>query len=175
MAGDHDVTSSDIGSFPHRMDNANDDGALEEVRGAVKKMIYVAALAVLSGCGSTSSPDVDFEGTLLTTPIELTLQFGEDRVVEGTALRMTFAAAIGDSRCPSDVVCVWEGNGEVEIGISVGMGPTHALRLNTTVEPRSVEWNDVLVTLLELMPDPLSDEPIADADYSVKLRLDPMS
>ena len=147
---------------------------MTEVRGAVRKMICVAALAALAGCGSTTGPDVDFEGSFVTTPLEFTLQFGEDRIIEGTVLRMSFAAVLEDSRCPSDVVCVWEGNAKVEIGIGAGTGPTSALQLNTSVEPRTVEWNDVLVTLLEVTPPPVSDVPIADADYTVRLRLEPI-
>jgi hypothetical protein len=105
----------------------------------------------------------------------VTLQFGDDRVVEGTTLRMTFASVLEDSRCPSDVVCVWEGNAKVEVGIGVGMGPTHALQLNTTVDPRSVEWNGILVTLLEVSPYPASTEPIPATEYAVRLRLESRS
>lgn len=141
----------------------------------MKKTICMVAMVALSGCGSTTGPEVDLEGAFVTTPIEVTLQYGEDRVVAGTVLRMSFAAVLGDSRCPSDVVCVWEGNAEVEIGIGAGMGPTSALQLNTALAPRSVEWNEVLVTLLEVTPYPVSDVPIADAAYSVKLRLEPVS
>ncbi len=137
-------------------------------------MLCMAVVAVLSGCGSTTGPDVDLEGAFLTTPIDVTLGFGEDRVIEGTVLRMTFAAVLEDSRCPTDVVCFWAGNATVEVGIGAGMGPTFPLQLNTSLEPRSVEWNDVLVTLLALTPDPVSDSPIPAADYSVKLRLEPM-
>lgn len=140
----------------------------------VKKMLCMAAVAVLSGCGSTTGPDVGLEGSLLTTPIDVTLGFGEDRVIEGTVLRMTFAAVLEDSRCPTDVACVWEGNATVEVGIGAGMGPTFPLQLNTSLEPRSVEWNELLVTLLELSPSPVSDSAIPTADYSVKLRLEPM-
>jgi len=137
-------------------------------------MICVAALAALAGCGSSTGPDVDLEGALVTVPVEVTLRFGDDLVVDGTVLRMSFAAVLEDSRCPSDVTCVWEGNAKVEIGIGAGTGPTHALQLNTSLDPRAVEWNDVLVTLLEVTPHPVSDVPITDADYVVKLRLEPM-
>ena len=140
----------------------------------MKTMLCMAAVAVLSGCGSTTGPDVGFEGTLLTTPIEVTLSHGEDRVIEGTVLRMTFAAVLEDSRCPTDVVCVWEGNATVEVGIAAGTGPTFPLQLNTSLEPRSVEWNGLLVTLLRLTPSPVSGSVIPAADYTVRLRLEPM-
>ena len=140
----------------------------------VKKMLSTALLAVLSACGSSTGLDVDFEGAFLTTPIEVTLTYGEDRVIPGTVLRMTFASVVEDSRCPSDVVCVWEGNATVEVGIGAGTGPTFPLQLNTSLDPRSVEWNDVLVTLLALTPDPVSDSAIPAADYAVTLRLEPV-
>jgi len=105
---------------------------------------------------------------------ERVILIGEDRVIPGTVLRMTFASVVEDSRCPSDVVCVWEGNATVEVGIGTGTGPTFPLQLNTSLDPRSVEWNDVLVTLLALTPDPVSDSAITPADYAVTLRLEPM-
>ena len=141
----------------------------------MKNLLCVLAMVALAGCRIATEPDVDFEGAFLTAPVEVTLQHGETRAVEGTLLRVTFAAVLEGSRCPADVVCVWKGNGRVQVGIGAGTGPTFALQLNTSLEPRAVDWNEVLVTLLELTPAPVSDTPIEVADYAVRLRLEPVS
>ncbi len=142
-------------------------------RMVVRKMLCVAAVAALSGCGSNTGPEVNLERALVNGPIEVTLQHGEDRFVAGTLIRISFEAVLEDSRCATDVVCVWEGNASVQVGIGAGTGPTHALQLNTSLEPQSGEWNGVVVTLLEVTPSPTSDSTIPAGDYAVTLRLEP--
>ncbi len=89
-------------------------------------------------------------------------------------IRLGFGEVLEDSRCPVDVTCVWEGNGKVVIGIAAGMGPTHALILNTSLDPRAVVWNGIRVTLLELTPAPHAGTDIPPEDYAVRLRLEPI-
>jgi hypothetical protein len=134
-----------------------------------------AALAVLAlGCGGKSTePEVDANVTLLSAPTEIELRFGQEVQVGGSVLKVSFANVAEDSRCPADVVCVWQGNAGVEIGVRMGMGPTYPLRLNTTVEPRDARWQDLRFTLLEVRPYPRTDTPRKLEDYSIKLRITP--
>ena len=131
------------------------------------------AVALL-GCGSPSDPENNRETALLEQSGEVTLGYGDEVAVNGSVVRVAFGQVLSDSRCPTDVVCVWEGNAEVEIGIRAGMGPTVPLRLNTTQEPRFVDWQGIRVTLLALMPAPRSDTDLRPEDYSVTLRLEPL-
>jgi len=135
-----------------------------------------ALLAVLAlGCGGKSTePEVDANVTVLSAPAEIELRFGQEVQVGGGVLRVTFAGVAEDSRCPADVVCVWQGNAGVEIGVRMGMGPTFPLRLNTTVEPRDARWQDLRFTLLEVQPYPRTDTPRGLEDYSIKLRITPV-
>jgi hypothetical protein len=89
-------------------------------------------------------------------------------------VRGGFGQVLSDSRCPVDAVCVWQGNAEVEVGIRAGMGPTIPLRMNTTLDPRFVDWQGIRVTLLELMPAPRTDVRLRPEDYSVRLKLEPL-
>ncbi len=140
----------------------------------MKTMLWIATLVVLSACGSSTDPDVNMDGAIVTTPIEFTLRYGDERQVEGTVLRVGFAAVLDDSRCPQDVTCVWQGNAEVVLGLTIGMGPTVALHLNTGLEPGAAEWSGMLVTLVELTPVPLAGVSIPKTDYQVKLRVEPL-
>ena len=54
------------------------------------------------------------------------------------------------------------------------MGPSHALLLNTTSDPRSVIWSGIRVTLVELTPPPYEEEPTMPEEYAVRLYLDPL-
>ena len=136
--------------------------------------VSLGLAVALVGCGSPSDPENNRETALLEQSGEVTLGYGDEVAVNGSVVRVAFGQVLSDSRCPTDVVCVWEGNAEVEIGIRVGMGPTVPLRLNTTQEPRFVDWQGIRVTLLALMPAARSDTDLKPEDYSVTLRLEPL-
>ncbi len=140
-----------------------------------KRIAAAATVVVLAACGRTAAPHVDLEGAFVPGLVEVTLPYGEQIQIAGTVLDLILTDVPEDSRCPTNVACVWAGNAVVEVGIRAGMGPTFLLRLNTTLEPRSAEWNDIRVTLLDLTPLPMSGATIIPADYSVRIRLEPVS
>ncbi|MDP2955338.1 MAG: hypothetical protein Q8N53_02865 [Longimicrobiales bacterium] len=132
----------------------------------------VLSILVLSGCSEATAPGSDRQDDVLTAPLELTLRMGEEKAVGGSVLRIAFGQVLEDSRCPVDAMCVWAGNAAVELGIRAGMGPTHPLRLSTTLEPRSTVWNGLRVTLLEVAPAPRAAEPTKPGAYSVRVRVE---
>jgi hypothetical protein len=138
----------------------------------LKRYAGVALASIALGCSSATQPQVDTNASLVPATTEVTLQYGEDRRLDNSVLRVTFSRVVEDSRCPVDVVCVWAGNAVVEIGVAAGMGPTVPLQINATMDPRYVDWNGVRVTVLDLAPAPRSDTTIKPEDYSVKLRLE---
>jgi len=162
-----------VRSFPCTQLETTDS---KERNSIVRSMTRSAAavLAVLAlGCGGGSTePEVDASVTLVSAPTEIDIRYGEE-VPVGGVLKVTFASVAEDSRCPADVVCVWQGNAGVELGVRMGMGPTFPLKLNTTVEPRDARWQDLRFTLLEVRPYPRTDTPSKVEDYSIKLRITP--
>jgi hypothetical protein len=71
-----------------------------------------------------------------------------------------------------DVVCVWEGDAAVEIGVAFGMGPTVPYVLHTALEPRGVEVGIYRITLVEVRPAPVSTSRIPPEQYVAGLRLE---
>lgn len=104
-------------------------------------------------------------------PTELELEFGEEKMLDGV-LAVGFFDVPGDSRCPVDVTCIWEGNAAVVIGVRAGMGPTVPLTLNTAVEPRAADAYGLRVTLLEVTPQPYVGQPIPLPGYAVRIRVE---
>ncbi len=47
----------------------------------------------------------------------LILKFGETKISQSSGLRLTFSEVLEDSRCPSNVVCDWEGRARIQVGI----------------------------------------------------------
>jgi len=134
-------------------------------------------LAVAACGGGGTEPDLDASTTesiaaaLGAGSTELALRYGEAVRINGSVLRIGFDRIIGDSRCPVDAVCVWMGDAAVEVGIAAGTGPTFPLVLHTALAPRSVVWNGVSVTLLELTPSPKASDPPRVEEYAIRLEL----
>ncbi len=139
---------------------------------AVGPLMSAVMVVAALGCAGTGVAALDQPSSSLTSlPTEITLRYGEERLIDDL-LRVSFNQVLEDSRCPGDVTCVWAGNARVQIGISMGMGPTFPLELNSNLEPSTVDWNGVRVTLLGVMPEPRSTEKIPPEAYSVRLRLE---
>lgn len=81
---------------------------------------------------------------------------GESRTVSGALIRC--AEVKGDSRCPIDVACVWQGNAELmlRVGPAAGDGPDHLVPLNTGLEPHAGGALGLRLTLVTLAPAPVS-------------------
>jgi hypothetical protein len=101
----------------------------------------------------------------------LTLAVGQEARAPDGVLRVAFLAVSDDSRCPTDVQCVWAGNAAVELGIAYGMGPTVRHVLNTGIEPRGLDLGLYRLTMAELSPAPVSTATIPPDRYVVSLRL----
>ena len=84
----------------------------------------------------------------------------------GDDVRVKFVAVPEDSRCPSDVNCVWAGNAVVTVEFTEGQCTT-TLRLNTHQSPQTPENPKVgpyRVKLVKLDPYPRSTQKISAGD-----------
>ncbi|MCA9737810.1 MAG: hypothetical protein KC645_09330 [Gemmatimonadetes bacterium] len=133
----------------------------------------VVVVGVLGGCAGATEPTVEAAADVrIEGPAELVLAVGEERPVGGSALRVRLAGILEDSRCPTDVTCVWPGNVRVALGLSTGAGSTTPVQLNTALEPRIAEWHGVRFTVVEVRPDPVSTDPISTDEYRVTVRVE---
>lgn len=86
-------------------------------------------------------------------------------------LTVTFEAVTGDSRCPSDVVCIWAGDAAVRLQLSGEATGDLVLHTPTeTIGPRSGVAGRFRVELLELTPQPHTGRPRPPA-YRATLRI----
>lgn len=124
-------------------------------------------LTALSACGGSTPPGPNLE--IENLPATVILKLGEERTVHGAIVQ--FAEVRNDSRCPQDVQCVSSGNAEVgfTVGPSVGDGPSYSVVLNTSIEPRAGSALGLTLTLLKLIPEPVSSTPTRD--YRAEIRI----
>jgi len=102
---------------------------------------------------------------------EFKLKPGRQVTVKGTKLRIRFVAVENDSRCPSDVTCVWAGNAAVQLQLGTGRD-SKTVTLNTSMSPSfagETEYRGYKVKLVDLSPYPRSDRKIARRDHTATL------
>jgi hypothetical protein len=102
---------------------------------------------------------------------EVVLSIGQEVQVD-SLLTLSVTGVPADSRCPTDVQCVWAGDGAVAIAYSLGEGPSNPDTLHTSLDPRSARFGAYAITLLDLTPYPGSPGAIAVDAYAARLRVE---
>ena len=77
-------------------------------------------------------------------------------------------AEINDSRCPSDVVCVWEGKADVRIDV---VSPQSGSILLSTYDNLIDTVGGYSFELIDVSPYPISTKTIKLKDYNVALKI----
>ena len=131
------------------------------------------ACSLLLACSGVLTAKTHSDGALQVVRLsrEFKLRAGQRVTLKGTRLRIKFAAVENDSRCPSDVTCVWAGNAAVQLQLSAGRG-SKTVTLNTSRNSpfvRESEYQGYKVKLADLSPYPRSNRKIAAGDYTATL------
>ena len=129
---------------------------------------------ILLACLSAAGRDGRKKGTTQATRLgkSFTLKAGQEVTLDGERLRIKFAAVEGDSRCPSDVTCIWAGNAAVRFEVSTRGKDSESLTLNTTGNgsfPGEALYHGYKLQLVGLNPYPRSTQKIAANDYTATL------
>jgi len=135
--------------------------------------LLVVAASIACMAPSQPSPAGGVSPTIqVQTGSEFDLVVNQQAVVEGTPLRIRFNGVSNESRCPSDVQCVWAGNAVVHLNLTSTGNPGSDVALNTTLDPKSADYAGYRVTLVGLKPYPRSGSPIPAGDYVASLRVE---
>lgn len=134
----------------------------------VTVVVALAACTTPNGAISASGPSAS---DVVNIDRDFELKPGQTARVDGTAFSVSFVGVPEDSRCPTDVVCVWAGNGAVSLVVTDDTGAKSTVVLNTTLSPRSVTTSGYEVSLTGLKPDPKQGSPIPLANYVATLRV----
>jgi hypothetical protein len=90
----------------------------------------------------------------------------------GNGLKITFESVRSDSRCPTDVVCVWAGDAIVMVQLSQAAGSQVQRELHTDPGGSEASYLAYSITLVALAPYPRSDRQIRPADYVATLTVE---
>ena len=141
------------------------------------RTVILAAIAMLMAACATPShpgdPGTVTPGVQVPTGSGFDMSVGQEVQVQGTPVTIRFVGISEDSRCPSDVQCVWAGDAVARLVIaSQGTAGTEA-SLHTTLDPKSVTFGGYNVRLAAVKPVPRSGTSIPAASYVVTLEVRP--
>lgn len=92
--------------------------------------LFLVMSLLVASCGGPTAVDQEF------APGEpFWLAQGARAVSADAATIVRFAAAVSDSRCPPEAVCVWAGEVTVDIGVRVAGSDEVVARLSGTTTP----------------------------------------
>ena len=135
----------------------------------MRQLSTAVLVAALAACSRNTAADVNAPPTGTTSQQEVgkaVLKIGESVVVND--LRLTFKSIEGDSRCPTDVVCVWAGDAEIALRIEQGNQAAVAA-LHTTLDPKKTVWNGYTISLVTVTPTRKSTTSVDPADYRAEV------
>lgn len=135
-------------------------------RSTVSAIVTGCLLFLLPGCAPvetaiTADPDVSFA-----------LPVGQTAVVKGTDTRLTFSEVREDSRCPTDVTCVWAGDAKIRVVVSRN-GAADETRIMSITPPNNEARTDNLrIRFVGLAPVPRQADANAPRSYVAQFVVD---
>ena len=108
--------------------------------------------------------------------VPFTLKIGETASVD-SVLDITFLDVTEDSRCPSDVTCIWQGSASIEIHAKTNQKDfgTHIVTLGDDALKPSQNFDEYFVRLTQLEPYPVSTHQISSSEYVATLLVGPVN
>ena len=139
--------------------------------------IYAASLAVLAACaGSTGLARCEAQNgqvcARLGEPFDV--RIGQTAYVADTRLSIRVDGVPEDSRCPTDVQCVWAGNARVVLELREGED-TDTASVSSTLEPHAVSRWGYRIELVDVKPGTTAGQPIPPSEYRIRLLVNRLS
>ncbi len=126
------------------------------------KLPLLAVVAGVLACATVDSVIIAQPETAFSLPVGRTATLGEN------GSRITFRRVTEESRCPTSVVCVWEGDAKIELTV-VGEGGASASRIFSLKTPNEGSVGDLFVRFVSLSPYPATPGPLSQRGYIAEL------
>src|SRR3990172_6842849 len=132
--------------------------------------IFAIILASLGqGAFAQSSEPMGIEANLDS---EFLLEVNQSAEIKSEDITVTFFNVTSDSRCPSDVTCIWQGQAGIELGVQKGeVESTISLSIGGDSSPEESIFDAYLIQLVDLSPYPISTKNIQPEDYTATIKI----
>lgn len=129
----------------------------------MKNFIILAVLMIFAFVGTSSAQTKTINVKLRQ---EFSISAKQKAYVKTDKLSIEFVSVLEDSRCPTDVKCVWAGNAKVQIKVGKGKMAAQVFELNTGLEPNFITYQGYKIELTNLTPELKSDVDKETVKYS---------
>lgn len=121
---------------------------------------------------SQPTPAVGTPGSIqVSTGDAFDLAVGQEAQIRGTPVTVRFISVSQDSRCPSDVQCVWAGDAQIRLALSSTAAESSEASIHTNLDPRAATFSGYQIRAVGLKPVPKSGQAIPGASYVVSLEV----
>lgn len=127
----------------------------------MKKLVSILFFATLIFLSCNKEDEADL------VSFQKNFQIGEEYFSVDNSLKFK-VSAIQDSRCASDVVCVWEGEAVVKVEVESPFTGTLEL---STYDNQIDTLNNYSFELIDVSPYPISTQVIELEDYDITLKI----
>lgn len=120
-----------------------------------KRPVQLRALMLACAIVASASACASVEPTVAVQPGEtFSLPVGKTATINGSGTRITFRELREDSRCPTDVTCVWAGDAKIEVIISRNGSPEDTKLISLNPPNNVVTSGDLQIRFVGLAPVP---------------------
>jgi hypothetical protein len=103
---------------------------------------------------------------------EFMLQFNQSAEIKSENMKITFLNVTSDSRCPTDVTCVWQGKADIDVNLQKeDQDVTVSLPIGGDSKQDVTVFNQYLIQLVDLSPYPVSTKNIQTDEYAAKINI----
>jgi len=103
---------------------------------------------------------------------EFVLQINQSAQIKSEDISVTFLNVTSDSRCPSDVTCIWQGQAAIELDVQKGgLESTVSLSIGGDSSPEESIFDSYMIQLVDISPYPVSTTTIQPQDYAAKIKI----
>jgi len=98
------------------------------------------------------------------------IKYGQELTIKGQNLKVKFDSLLDDSRCPTDVKCLWEGDAKILISVRRGRAKESHMELHTNQNfTRAGKYQKYTIKLVALDPYPKTRFQLKQSDYVATL------
>lgn len=130
-------------------------------------VLAVLALALVPACRDrVANPTVPI-------PSDFTLAVGQHVTVQPDNVEIGFREVQGDSRCPTNVMCFWQGEAGVQLTLTNAIHQTQQVRISVEgYGSGTAEAMGYRITAVRLLPYPQDDGQMRQSAYRVTLHIE---
>jgi len=137
-----------------------------QARALISSRALISAGAIIVALSSCAA----MEPTVPAEPgVAFSLPIGKTAAINGSGTRLTFRLVREDSRCPTDVTCVWEGDAKIEVVISRSGSSDDIKVLSLRTPSNEATSGDLQIRFVGLTPVPRQADGNAPRAYVAQL------